>query len=990
MNDLIQINPSSLTGKKYWRSLDDLADTPQFRQWAEREFQEGATEMLSGGSRRNLLKLMAAGFGLAGLTACRRPVEHILPHSKGVEGLIHGKPQHYATITTFGGVASGVIVEANEGRPTKVEGNPRHSQSLGATNAYQQALVLNLYDPDRAKQVTRKGAKSSWGEFAAWWKEESAKLGDGAGLRILSERSSSPSLAAQKAEIAKKFPKAVWVEYDSVRHDEPVLGAQLAFGQPLQAHYAYDKADVVFALDNDFLGLDSLTVLPTKQFAARRRSESADTELNRLYVAESNFTATGAMADHRLRVKSGDAGALALALAKELNVSGAELKVLGAAGTDKGKKFITALAKDLSAHKGKSIVVAGPRQPAAVHAVVALINQALGNSGATVVYTKPAVEAVDTLAAVKQLGADLNSGAVKTLFVLGGNPVFTLPADIDLAGGMKKAATVALTADENETWAAAEWQLPEAHEFETWGDARALDGTASIQQPIIEPLYGGKSTLELAANIAGAEVTKPFEIVKKFWMSQWGADADRKWREALHDGFIDGTKSAVVDAKADAAKALAAAQQAIPASASGLEVVFYPGSGIYDGRFANNAWLQEAPDPMTKLVWDNAALLSPNTAKQLGVADGDILALSANGKEIKAPAMVVPGHADDSISLSLGYGRSSVGRVGKDVGHRVEGLRTLAGFHFTAARASKTGSQYQLVTTQEHHTLEEPITHLKRKDIVIQVDAEEYKKDPHFIHEIQESPEPNDLFAGFDYSKGLQWGMAIDLNACTGCNACLVACQAENNIPVVGKDQVSRGREMHWIRMDRYFTGDQEDPQAVIQPMACQQCEKAPCESVCPVAATAHSPEGLNEMAYNRCVGTRYCANNCPYKVRRFNFLNWNKEIPESRKMVFNPDVTVRFRGVMEKCNYCVQRIEETRTLAKSQGRRPIQDGEVVTACQQVCPADAIVFGNINDPESRVAKIKKQPRNYDVIKELNTKPRTTYLAKLRNPNPELA
>jgi molybdopterin-containing oxidoreductase family iron-sulfur binding subunit len=1004
MNELIQLNPSSLTGKKYWRSLDEMADSPQFREWAQREFQEDAPEMLAGGSRRTLLKLMAAGFGLAGLTACRRPVENILPHAKGVEGLVHGKPVHYATVATCGGVVTGLIVECNEGRPTKVEGNPRHASSLGATSAQQQAMVLDLYDPDRANEVQKGGVKSSFAEFGAWWRDESAKLGDGTGLRVLAERSSSPTLGGLKAEIARKYPKAVWTEFDSVSFDQPVAGAQMAFGQALAAQYSYDKADVVFALDCDFLGLDGQTVQAVKQFSSRRRVQEGRA-MNRLYVAEANFTITGGMADHRLRVRVSDVGALALALAKVLNVSGTELKVLGGAGgaNQKSDKFLAAVAKELAASKGKSVVVAGPRQPAAVHALVALINQALGNAGQTVTYVKPAVDAADSVAGVKQLAADLNAGTVKTLFVLGGNPVFTLPADLNFGAAMKKAgSTVVLAADENETWAAgATWRLPEAHAFESWGDARALDGTASIQQPLVQPLYGGKSALELAGMIAGAESAKGYDLVKKQWGAQWGVEADKKWRSALFEGAIGGTQAAAVDAKADAGKVMAAAQAALTAAGAGIEVVFYASSATWDGRHANNAWLQEAPDPMTKLVWDNAALLSQATARQLGVVNGDMLALTANGKEIQVPAMTLPGHADNSISLALGYGRAAGGRVGRGVGHRVEGLRTTAGFHFAGAQARKTGTRHELVTTQEHHTLIEPITGLKRNDIVLESSFAEYEKQAgdgaeHGAaehgggHGGEGHGKSLDLFAGWDYSKGYQWGMSIDLNACIGCNACLVACHAENNIPVVGKEQVAKGREMHWIRLDRYFSGSEEDPQAVMQPMACQQCEKAPCESVCPVAATAHSPEGLNEMAYNRCVGTRYCMNNCPYKVRRFNFLNWNKDMPEAKKMVFNPDVSVRMRGVMEKCNYCVQRIEEKRSLAKSEGRRQLKDLEIMTACQQVCPADAIVFGNINDPESRVAKQKKQPRDYTVVEELNTKPRTTYLARLRNPNPELA
>jgi molybdopterin-containing oxidoreductase family iron-sulfur binding subunit len=577
---------------------------------------------------------------------------------------------------------------------------------------------------------------------------------------------------------------------------------------------------------------------------------------------------------------------------------------------------------------------------------------------------------------------------VKALFLLGGNPAFTMPGDLKFGEAMKRATVVALTHDANETAKAAEWHLAEAHALESWGDARAADGTISIQQPLVEPLWMGRSVLEVAGLLAGSS-RKGYEIVRGYWLAQWGAEGARKWETALFDGMVQGTANAPATPAIDAKAVFAKASSEIKAAESGMEVAFYPGSGAYDGRYLNNAWMNEAPDPMTKLVWDNAALLSPATARQLGVENGSLLSLSKDGRTITAPAMVLPGHVDNSISLSLGYGRAEVGRVGRGVGHSVEALRGSSSFGFLQnVSVSKASGTHELVTTQEHHTMKEPITGVTRP-IVREATLEHYREHPDVIKHMVHEPEAISLFGSFDYSQGTQWGMAIDLNACIGCNACLVACQSENNIPVVGKDQVKRGREMHWVRLDRYFTGSEEDPQAVMQPMACVQCEAAPCESVCPVAATVHSPEGLNDMAYNRCVGTRYCANNCPYKVRRFNFLEWNKDVQESQKMVFNPDVTVRMRGVMEKCNYCVQRIQEKKIAAKSDNRRSLKDGEVQTACQQVCPADAITFGNINDPESRVAKMKKQPRDYTVLGELNTKPRTTYLAKLRNPNPEL-
>ncbi len=987
MSELIQINPTSLTGKRYWRSLDELARRPAFEQWVENEFGQDVARMLNPGSRRTLLKLMAAGFGLAGLTACRRPVEHIMPLAKGVENYIHGKPQHYATVLSTCGAATGLIVEANDGRPTKIEGNPKHPHSLGGTSPQAQAAILNLYDPDRSGRVERNGARATWDDFSSWAKSEMANAAAGAGLRILSERSSSPTLAGLRSELLRRYPEARWVEYEPVCFDNILAGTSLAFGQPLEPSYDYSKADIVVALDCDFLGLDARSILPVKQFSARRRVGNPADSMNRLYAAEPNFTLTGAMADHRLRLKASEVAAFALALAKELNVGGAESKA-SAKWSDTTKKFISALARDLLANKGRSLVVAGPRQPAAVHALAAALNQALGNSGTTVVYVDPVTLPSDSLADVKTLAADMSGGKVKTLVILGGNPVYSLPADLRFADAIKSvAATVALTAEPNETWQAAAWRLPEAHPLEAWGDARALDGTLSAQQPLIEPLHGGKSAIEVVALLLGLPETSGYALVRKQWAVQAGA-GEASWNKTLYEGLVEGSAFAAKTVSADIPALLARIQSLLPQPNEAVEVVFYPGHATWDGRYANNAWLQEAPDPMTKVVWDNAALVSPATARKLSVSTGDLVGIRVGANEVTLPALVQPGVADDVAALTLGYGRSHCGRVGIGVGHRVEPLRTTSAFHFSAATVSKAGGRYDLATTQEHHTLVEPITG-KPRPIVREAALAEYRQHPGVIgHQVHE-PEPIALFPAYDYSKGYQWGMSIDLNACTGCNACLVACQAENNIPVVGKDQVARGREMHWIRLDRYFTGSEEDPQAVMQPMACQQCETAPCESVCPVAATTHSPEGLNDMAYNRCVGTRYCANNCPYKVRRFNFLAWNKDIPEIRKMVFNPDVSVRMRGVMEKCNYCVQRIEEKRIEAKAEDRRRLKDGEVVSACQQVCPADAIVFGDINNPESRVAKLKQQQRNYALLAELNTAPRTSYLAKLRNPNPEL-
>ncbi len=973
---LINLEP---TGKKYWRSLDELAGKPEFKEWLHREFQAGASEMFSGASRRNVLKLMAASFGLAGLTACRRQAQNILPTVKGVEDYIPGQPYFYATAMPFAGTISPLLVETHDGRPTKVEGNPDHPYSLGAATAFAQASVLNLYDPDRSRVVLENGRESTWEAFTQFANGHFAKAGDGTGVRFLSERVVSPSLAAVRTHTLEKWPKAKWLEYEPVNADNGVEGAKLAFGQALTPHPQFDKSKVIVALDSDFLGVDASTVLPVKQFSkGRHAAEPGETELNRLYSVESNYSLTGAMADHRLRLRSSQVEELAAELARELGFIPANLKVLDKAS--KRQKFVATMARDLKANAGKCIVVAGNRQSAAVHALAYLINDKLGNIGETLTFTK-ADSDVAGQAALGTLAGEMSRGEVQTLVILGANAVYTSPANFQFEANLKKVpVSIHLGSEQDETATAAKWHLPEAHYLEAWGDGRALNGLATIQQPMIEPLYGGKTALEVTAMLSGYKTQSGFEIVRNYWLGQWPAAAREKtWREALHNGIIAGSEYATV--KPGGAKA--PAMQDTPAT-QGVEVAFYPSYTLYDGRFANNAWMQECPDVMTKQVWGNSALLSPAMAANLKVENNDIVQLKRGDVSAEFAIMIQPGHADDAVSVTLGYGRTKCGRVGRDVGYNAYPLRTSEGLWFQGGwSVAKTGKSIKLATTQEHHSME-------GRPLVREASVVEFKKNPKFAEEAVELPKLESIYGDWDYSQGYQWGMAIDLNACIGCNACTIACQSENNIPIFGKEQVMRGRDMHWIRIDRYYAGKDVDPEVVHQAIACQQCENAPCENVCPVAATVHSPEGLNDMAYNRCVGTRYCANNCPYKVRRFNFLNYHKQITEVEKMVNNPDVSVRSRGVMEKCNYCVQRIQESKINAKTDGRKTLKDGDVVTACQQTCPADAIIFGNINDPESRVAKLKKQERNYAILAELNVKPRTTYLAKLRNPNPELA
>ncbi len=984
--------PGSLTGQQYWRSLDQIADSPKFRKWAEQEFPAGASEWQDGASRRHMLKIMAASFGLAGLAACRRPVEHILPYAKGVEDLIPGAKYFYSTVFSLSGQVTGLLVETHDGRPTKIEGNPDHPFSLGAATAMQQASLLSLYDPNRSCRFLESGkeSKKSWPEFTAYLK--SLPLGDGTGLRFLSEVTTSPSTMNLRAEALKKYPKAKWIEAESLTWENSHAGSAIAFGAPMETMPAYDKAKVIVSLDADFLGLDSKTPLPTKMFSKGRKlwTEEDMEKQNRLYMVEAQFSITGANADHRMRMKAAEVKQFAIDLAS-MNAP---------AGTDKRAKFLAAVIKDLKAAGPEALVVAGPRQPAIVHAIAAAINEQLKSEAVHYLKIDTSNPNIDHgTPALKALAGEMNSGSVSTLVILGSNPVYWAPSDLKFGEAMAKVAnTIHLSQEEDETAAIAKWHVPEAHYLESWSDGRAADGTVGIQQPMIDAMYGGKTAAEMVALLIDYKDKKGHDIVRGTFATLTGAkgaDLEKAWKKALNDGIVAGVKPAEpAKVSVDGKKLTAAIGAEARASTNGLEVSFVPSASAWDGRYANNGWMQEAPDPMTKLTWGNAALISPAMARAQNLKDGDMVSLTKGGLKLEAAIMIQPGQAEQTVSIALGYGRAECGTVGKNVGFNAGALRTSDALWYSDGFAmTATGATHTHATTQEHGAIgDKGVNASVQNDrpVFREGTLAEYKKNPKFAEEMQEVPALHSIYPELSYDKGYQWGMSIDLNSCTGCNACVVACQAENNIPIVGKYQVTRGREMHWIRMDRYYVGTEDDPRAVEQPVPCMQCENAPCENVCPVAATTHSPEGLNDMVYNRCVGTRYCANNCPFKVRHFNFLNFHKHDPEIHGMVFNPDVTSRMRGVMEKCTYCVQRIQEAKISSQAEGRRnQIKDGEIQTACQQTCPADAIVFGNINDPSSKVSKLKKQERNYAMLAELDIKPRTTYLAKLRNPNPEL-
>jgi molybdopterin-containing oxidoreductase family iron-sulfur binding subunit len=992
-------------GKQYWRSLEELAETTAFKEFLHREFPKGAAELNEPLSRRTFLKLMGASLALAGLGGCAAepPREKIVPYvGQPDPAITPGKPLFFATAMPIGGYGLGLLAESHIGRPTKVEGNPIHPASLGATNAFAQASVLSLYDPDRAQAVTNLGQISTWETFTGILSGRMQQLqsSQGAGLRILTETITSPTLGAQIQALLQKLPQARWHQYDPAGDDNVREGARLAFGQYTNTVYNFAKADRVLALDANFLQELPGHLRYAREFIDRREVREGQADMNRLYVVESMPTITGAMADHRLPLRASQIEGFARAVAQALGIQ---------AGTSEAPQgipagWIDAVVRDLQQRRGASIVIAGPGQPPAVHALAHAMNQALGNVGATVVYTEPVeVNPVNQLQSLRELATDMAAGTVDTLVIIESNPVFTAPADLNFADLIRKVPfTAHMSLYFDETAALSQWHVPQTHYLESWGDVRAFDGTVSIIQPLILPLYNGKSAYELLGALSGNAGQSSYDIVRAYWQGQGRTqgsaqqgDFEQFWRQSIHDGVVAGTAAAPIQVTLSSGNL--PAQAASPQPQAALEIVFRPDSSVWDGRFANNAWLQELPRQLTTITWDNAAYISPATAQRLGYSNEDLVELRFDGRAVRAPIWIVPGHADDSVTLHMGYGRQRAGQVGTGVGANAYAIRTSGAPWFgSGLEVAGTGQRYSLSTTQEHFSVE-------GRDLVREGTLEQFRQNPNFARnefdEFLPSGRPQQqaaaggeeqnipsLLPEWHYT-GNAWGMAINLNACIGCNACTIACQAENNIPVVGKEQVGRSREMHWLKVDVYNSGGVDNPDTVFQPRPCMHCEKAPCELVCPVAATVHDAEGLNTMVYNRCIGTRYCSNNCPYKVRRFNFLTYNQDIPVIN-LVHNPDVTVRARGVMEKCTYCIQRIEEARITAERE-TRTIRDGEVLTACQQVCPTNAIVFGNINDPNSQVSQLKGQPLNYGMLAELGTQPRTTYLARLRNPNPEL-
>jgi molybdopterin-containing oxidoreductase family iron-sulfur binding subunit len=1087
------------TGQAYWRSLEEFAETPEFREFMEREYPQHAEDWDDTTSRRTFLKLMGASLALAGLAGCSyQPPEKIVPYVNSPEEMVPGKPLFFASAFPMGGVATALLVKSNEGRPTKIEGNPEHPNSRypdrpeapgsSATDLFAQASLLDLYDPDRSQTLTFREEIRHWTAFVGDMRtvlEDMKQRGtNGAGLRFLTETVTSPTLAFQIETVLREFPSAKWHSYEPAGRDNTRAGAIAAFGQPVNTLYRFERADRIFAIDSDFLACGPGNLWYGRDFASKRRLVDGKTDMNRLYVVESTPTNTGAKADHRLPLKPSEIEGFARAVAAGLGVASA-----GAQGAATGPhaNWINALVRDLQRPeaRGKSIVIAGDEQSPAVHALAHAMNEALGNVGQTVFYTDP-VEFTPAnfngnTQSLRELVQDLDAGAVELLVVVGGNPVYSAPADLHFLDSFQKAKLrVHLSLHKDETSEYSHWHIPAAHYLESWSDARSNDGTVSIIQPLIAPLYVGHTAHEMLAVFSNQFDRKGYDILRDFWQGQMtggGAanarssaaalppagttpapsanqqrpaanqpaqtaspaqqpassagqstanagnnsggnnvvsnraplisgslaspnDFEKAWRQAVHDGYIANTALPPKQGLTVRTSDQAPSPGSQPSSSGTLEIVFRTDPTIYDGRFANNGWLQELPKPLTKLTWDNAALISPNTAKRLGLVNkigthggnvfADTVTLEYGGRKVSkaVPVWVLPGQPDDVITVHLGYGRRRAGRVGSNVGFNAYEIRTADLPWFgTGAKVTASGAQVELATTQLHFNME-------NRDVVRSATLEEYLKNPEHAREEEHEPGYDEsMYPPYDYKdqgNGYAWGMAIDVSSCVGCSACVVACQSENNIPVVGREQVMRSREMHWLRVDAYFGGnDASNPVGpYFMPVPCMHCEQAPCEPVCPVHATVHDTEGTNNMVYNRCVGTRYCSNNCPYKVRRFNFLLYQDWTTPTYQLMRNPEVTIRSRGVMEKCTYCIQRIQSAKIESEKEGRH-ITDGEIVTACQAVCPTDAIIFGDINDPKSRVSQLKHEKRNYSLLADLNTQPRTTYLSALRNPNPEI-
>ncbi len=950
-------------------------------------------------SRRDVLAALATMTAFAALPSCRRPEQKVVPYVRQPEDVVPGNPLHFATALSIMGTAIGVIVESHEGRPTKIEGNPLHPESQGATSSFLQASILDLYDPDRSRGPKKGNQTQTWDNVELMLSDlgQTLEKTRGQSLAIITDCHRSPTFLAAIHELRRNMPEARILRYEPFDDSASRTGLRLAFGRPLEAVYRLSEAEVILALGSDFLGLEGSPIRAAREWAQRRAPERGP--MSRLYVCESSMTVTGSNADHRFRCGSGEILEVLCALAIELQARELELgdaltrevaRIGESTRSGPWSKRVTAIANDLLSRRGRSLIIPGCRQPEIVHALAHALNRALGNVGITVNYVKPFDDGDAGAPALNDLVRSMMTGATDTVLMFGVNPVYDAPGDIAFADALRRVSlSIHVGTHPDETAAASTWHINRAHPLESWGDAISADGTTSLVQPLIAPLWEGRTDVEILRALVGQQ-GNDFNWVQDTWTKRWGkANFERNWRRALHDGIIEGTSQSpeeVVPGFDNVAKGLSTV---VFRTAALVEAVFAPDAHCYDGRFANNPWMQELPDSITKLTWGNAAWISKAIAKSKDLRDGDIVSITAVGRQIQLPVVVVPGQADNTVRLTIGQGRMQGGATTRGVGVNTNPLRlTMSPYQSEVTALEKVGTSVRLARTQEHFNMEGRPLALEE---VIQPGAPRGGTQSGNLNPVPSRQDGSvSLLPKTKDKPGRTWGMSIDLSKCTGCNACMVACQAENNVAVVGIDGIRRKREMHWLRIDRYFTGPSEEPTTVAQPIVCQQCENAPCESVCPVGATAHSPDGLNDMVYNRCVGSRYCANNCPFKVRRFNYFEYWGTVSAPRQMQLNPDVTVRSRGVMEKCTFCVQRINSAKIDQKKRNSARIADGTIVTACEQACPTGAITFGDLSDPTSHVAQVVSAHRSYRLLDELSLEPHVYYLSKIRNPNPELA
>lgn len=1045
---------------RYWRSLAELHGDESFTSdFVHREFPVAASEFPDGISRRRWMQLMSASLAMAGVAGCRYPEELIAPFVVRPAGRMPGETYFSATNVEIAGEVRHLLVRCVDGRPSKVEPSTEHPAG-GATGAYAQAAMLELYDPDRARGETgvpihREGAKrvpSDWASFVRYGSALMRSGGNGERFAVLMPPTTSPTTLRMLAKLQSKMPATSICFYDAVSGDVMGQATKQVFGTESRQDFDFSDAKVIVSIQSDLLGSQSAGGDNAKTFAKTRDPLAGDADpvvgkMSRLYVAEGGYTTTGAAADARIairpsqmpaliaelgrRVEKAKSGALAKAGMKVETVTQQDQAYNEIDPQERLERFLDSAASDLAAAGDKGVLVVGEALGADMIAAGIDLNSQLGSLGTIQKFTPLASASLNNQVTLSQLVSKMQAGDINEIFIVDANVVYNSPGDIDFTEALGHVEhSIYLGMYDDETAAQCEWSLPMSHPFESWGDCVGRQGHYGICQPQILPLLGGQAPAEVLALMMGEEEFEIAKLVRRTADSITGsAISDRQWRKLLHDGYAD---EMVV--KADALEPQNGSVE-LPADApvlrwdydeetfnNQIEVLFAPAEGLYDGRFANNGWLQELPQSITKLTWDNAAIMSPRTAKALGTKHALRVALRTDDGEVVLPVFEIPGCAPGVVSVAIGYGRTRVGMVGgmpdegvPTVGVDVSPIRTTGSMmRVESLEARPRLTPYPLSATQDHWAIDE----LGRDEaehrsftLIREGTTTLLEKLPQFTqakgpHVPAVGPNGSLWQEPMDEIKKTrpdlpQWGMSVDLSKCLGCNDCVIACQSENNVPIVGKEQVGNSREMHWLRIDRYFQGDEDHADIVQEPVACMHCETAPCEQVCPVAATVHTDEGLNAMAYNRCIGTRYCANNCPFKVRRFNFFNYNEAVGvgygidaypgnierASRKlqaMVLNPEVTVRGRGVMEKCTYCVQRIEGAKINARKEGRTSVADGEIVTACQAACPTGAIEFGNVADPESRVSKAKADIRSYGMLTQLNVKPRTSYLSRIRN------